>query len=282
MLFTREEIMNVVDLFTGYLYKEKDCYEYWFSYMEKDTEIRDKCLQDYKDYNLDPKQVCEEKIFPYSKLDYDYMNQTVENIKEILSDFEQQENEFINLKEFDFTVVLYHGLHNGAGWATDYKNKPAILLGIEKIVQLGWNEQTALENLIHHELAHLIHANLRNEDLEPYTNLVEMWINRLYIEGFATYFESKFSKSTRRDEWVQNCLNIETELKKEYKERLLQNPERCQDFYGDWYQVFELSDTGYFLGRQFIEKLLKQYTSIEVATLSIDTIKNELMNYLGE
>ena len=40
-------------------------------------------------------------------------------------------------------LVFYIGLCNGAGWATTLDGSPAVLLGVEKIVELNWyNKKT--------------------------------------------------------------------------------------------------------------------------------------------
>ena len=44
--------------------------------------------------------------------------------------------------------------------------------------------------------------------------------------------------------------------------------ESTQDFFGDWCSFHGYSDTGYFLGCQFIRYLLKDYTLSEIAVLS--------------
>ena len=35
-------------------------------------------------------------------------------------------------------IILYLGLCNGAGWATSLDGRDAVLLGIEKIIELNW------------------------------------------------------------------------------------------------------------------------------------------------
>ena len=54
----------------------------------------------------------------------------------------------------DADVVLYLGLCNGAGWVADVGGRTAILLGIEKIMELDWCGRDAMIGLIVHELGH--------------------------------------------------------------------------------------------------------------------------------
>ena len=58
-------------------------------------------------------------------------------------------------------VVFYLGLCSGAGWATALGGRPVVLLGIEKIVELGWEREADMAVLLCHELGHLWHFEMR-------------------------------------------------------------------------------------------------------------------------
>lgn len=45
-------------------------------------------------------------------------------------------------------IILYLGLCNGAGWATSLDGRDAVLLGIEKIIELNWQDESAMQTLI--------------------------------------------------------------------------------------------------------------------------------------
>lgn len=45
-------------------------------------------------------------------------------------------------------IILYLGLCNGAGWATSLDGRDAVLLGIEKIIELNWQDESAMQALI--------------------------------------------------------------------------------------------------------------------------------------
>ncbi|MBQ7980489.1 MAG: hypothetical protein IJ305_02665, partial [Oscillospiraceae bacterium] len=51
--------------------------------------------------------------------------------------------------ELDVTIVFYLGLCNGAGWATTLDKKPAILIGVEKVIELGWFDERNMQALIY-------------------------------------------------------------------------------------------------------------------------------------
>ena len=55
----------------------------------------------------------------------------------------------------DADLILYLGLCSGAGWVVRINGKPAVLLGIEKIIELGWYDRDAMTGLVIHELGHI-------------------------------------------------------------------------------------------------------------------------------
>ena len=38
----------------------------------------------------------------------------------------------------DVDIVFYLGLCNGAGWATEFRGQPTVLIGVEKVLELSW------------------------------------------------------------------------------------------------------------------------------------------------
>ena len=59
-------------------------------------------------------------------------------------------------------IILYLGLCNGAGWATSLDGRDAVLLGIEKIIELNWQDESAMQALIFHEIGHIWHKTYGN------------------------------------------------------------------------------------------------------------------------
>ena len=62
----------------------------------------------------------------------------------------------------DIDIVLYVGLCNGAGWVTNIGGRDTILLGAEKILELGWQDLDSMYGLIYHELGHAFHKQHGN------------------------------------------------------------------------------------------------------------------------
>lgn len=60
--------------------------------------------------------------------------------------------------DLDVDLFLYVGLCNGAGWVTTLNGRDVVLLGIEKILELGWVSLGDMQGLIYHELGHIYHS----------------------------------------------------------------------------------------------------------------------------
>lgn len=91
-------------------------------------------------------------------------------------------------QELDVDIVLYLGLCNAAGWAVEINGSDAVMLGVEKILELNWHTLHGMRGLIFHELGHLYHrqhGRLEQESGSSERNFV--W--QLFTEGVAMYFE---------------------------------------------------------------------------------------------
>ena len=91
-------------------------------------------------------------------------------------------------RTLDVDIVFYLGLCNGAGWVTDYHGRTAVLLGVEKIVELGWHTFPDMVALIDHELGHVYQAQygvLTRALDDP----AQKFLWQLFTEGIAMVFE---------------------------------------------------------------------------------------------
>ena len=127
--------------------------------MEKYPELKRLLILDYESEGLDALESLISSVFNYTNETIELMNETSDMIEEIVKNINNKKSNFYGEEPLDILVVVYHGLGNSAGWATTYQNMPAILLGVEKIVDLEWNSYMKLEDLISHEYAHLIHID---------------------------------------------------------------------------------------------------------------------------
>ena len=185
-------------------------------------------------------------------------------------------------QDLDVTIILYLGLCNGAGWATTLDNQNVILLGVEKIIELGWCDRENLITLIYHELGHIWHH--ANGNLYCTTNgIKDKSLCQLYQEGIAMYCEQTLCDDFSyyhqdKNGWLNWCLENEVLLKKEYLRRI-KKFESTQDFFGDWCNYLGHSDTGYFLGCQYIKYMLQRYAINEIANMDYPTLSKEFDNY---
>ena len=93
-------------------------------------------------------------------------------------------------KTLDADLVLYLGLCNGAGWVTTVSGKTTILFGIEKIMELNWQDPGSMTGLIYHELGHVYQAQygVLNRDGG---SLEDQFLWQLFTEGIAMVFEQE-------------------------------------------------------------------------------------------
>lgn len=186
-------------------------------------------------------------------------------------------------REPEVTIVLYLGLCNAAGQATRLGGSPALLLGMEKIIELDWCGEKAMKALLFHELGHLWHESLRGE-LENWGNERQRAVLQLYSEGVAMVCQQRLAGEPElfhqdRDGWLSWCRENEPSIKAAYRERL-EKGESIQGFFGDWVRFMGQPDVGYFLGRQFVGKLLAQWSLEEAAMLPYGVLEKELTSFL--
>ncbi|MBP3636129.1 MAG: hypothetical protein J6K13_01045 [Clostridia bacterium] len=177
--------------------------------------------------------------------------------------------------DVDATVVLYLGLCNAAGWATELDGKPAVLLGLEKIVELDWCDEASMAALIDHELGHLWHFQHRST---PAFRNAALW--QLYTEGMAMFFEQQLAGNEHyfhqnKNGWLAWCEANRDALFAEYRRRV-DAGESVQDFFGDWCSYQGHSDVGYYLGSVLVWQLAQQHTGAELAELTEQDVRQAL------
>lgn len=280
--------MELIDLFSGFKeyyvndVKGKELQDLWFKYMENHKYVRDLCINDYKLDNLDWEKVTIERVFQYDNKFYDKMEETNELLLETCNNIQKKLNSFYKMKRDDSVIVLYHGLGNGAGWMSEFFGRAAIYLGIEKIVELGWNIRSKLEDLVAHEYGHLVHMEVRGEPLSPYKDFHREMIFKMYTEGVATYCERIFNgREKSSKEWYENCIINEEKLKNEFLDRFNSKDPKCMEFFGDWNPVFGISEAGYFLGERVIANLIEKYALREIMKMNYNTVEIHFLSYLA-
>jgi len=276
--------MNFINSFTQITYlrdeyqKNKDFITIWKEYITQiNPKITNLCLEDIKSYSF------EQQVLPvisaalttkYSQLQLAHDN------------FVKMQNELITWSkdlfgDIDVDIYFIIGLCNGAGWVTLVGDRPSILLGGEKFVELSWCQYDVMKSIIAHEIGHVVQFNYRKEWNEDYSDLKQKACYQLYTEGFAQYCQIIASKNdiAHGVEWENWCYDNEEMIKAEFLRRI-EISISVQGFFGDWCSVFDHSDLGYFLGLQFIKHLLETMSLYDASILPIGEVESKLISFL--
>ena len=188
----------------------------WRKFAEEiSKELPSKCEKDAKEYDFN-KSVLPVLDAALNEEKLDFVSRNFQTVIDTLND---------NLsklfdKEPDINIILYLGLCNGAGWATTLDGKDTVLLGIEKIIELDWGDETNMRALILHEIGHLWHKLNGNLHLPEFTKRRKATA-QLYCEGVAMVCEHILCGDNdfyhqNKDGWLEWCRENEAEIKKEY------------------------------------------------------------------
>ena len=252
--------------------------ELWRKYAEEiSKELPSKCEKDAKEYDFN-KSVLPVLEAALNEEKLDFVSRNFQTVIDTLND---------NLsklfdKEPDINIILYLGLCNGAGWATTLDGKNTVLLGIEKIIELNWGDETNMRALILHEIGHLWHKLNGNLHIPEYTKR-RKGIAQLYCEGVAMVCEHILCGDDEfyhqnKDGWLDWCYKNENQIKREYLRRL-DKKESVQDFFGDWCSYNGHSDVGYFLGCRFVRYLMKSYSLKDIANMKYRVLNKKFTEF---
>lgn len=178
--------------------------------------------------------------------------------------------------DLDVALVLYVGLCNGAGWVTTLNGRDVVLLGIEKILELGWVSLGDMQGLIYHELGHIYHSQhgclCRSVGEGP-----QQFVWQLFAEGIAMCFEQKLVGDEQfyqqdKNGWREWCDNHFAQIVDDFDRDLPAMTRATQRFFGDWVYYQGWGDVGYYLGTQFIYRLLRDRSFDEILHLPIKTV----------
>lgn len=249
------------------------------NYINYYPELKQKCINDYENNGYNWNDIARDMVFNRTAKDFIKMNEAHNNIIGILNKIESNID-----YSLDIVIVIYCGLCNSAGWVDTFKNKRAILFGLDKIAELNWHEKERLEALVSHELCHVVHFEMRGTDSLPQKYINDNYyegIWRVYEEGFAQYFQHVLLDKqvySRGKNWLEKCKAKEKDLKQIYLKKLYDGG--VNDFYGDWFSILDISDAGYYLGEKFISILNEEYSMEQIAKLDFKTIEEKVLVFL--
>lgn len=179
-------------------------------------------------------------------------------------------------RHLDVDIVFYLGLCNAAGWVTKYQGQRAVLLGIEKIMELNWCGEDDMRGLIYHELGHIYQEQYGILE-RTFERNADSFLWQLFIEGIAMYFEQALVGDTGyyhqdRDGWKRWCDAHWEEIKADFYDDLKTMTFADQRYFGDWVNYNGHGDVGYYLGCRFIHYILSMYELDEIIRFNIDTV----------
>ncbi len=253
-------------------------------YASRFPELHAGQLQEYAQAGEDGRALALARVFPTLPKHLSAMEEAREGIARLWSDVLARARRVTGLEE-EVLAVVHVGIGCGAGWATRYAGKPAVLFGLESIAELGWRAEDRLEGLIAHELGHVAHwawrgASLEELESDPY--------GLLYVEGSAQLLEGRILD---RDswhfapdaDWLPWCRAHLPELARTYRDRVLRG-EAVNPFFGSWLSYRGAPFTGYFLGHAVVSALPEARSLPELARLPLADVRSgveEVLRALG-
>lgn len=185
----------------------------------------------------------------------------------------------------DVDIILYFGLCCGAGWVVELDGRTSILLGMEKIMELGWSTPEQMSALILHELGHAYQAQfgtLLREGKTPREDF--LW--QLFTEGTAMYFEQRFRGGSEyfhqdTDGWKNWCdANLE-QIKADFEAGLDTMSFDTQCWFGDWVRYRGRGDVGYYLGCRFVQFIASSLDFDALIKLDIPAVEKLWRQYIS-
>ena len=251
-------------------------------YMSDYPELFQMQVDNYASEGIDWRVIAE-KIFPDFPERIDFMEQARNSIIENHRSICSRAFDKLGL-DFDLVLVIYVGTGCGAGWATAYAGKSALLLGLENIAEEGWHTVGHIKGLISHEIGHLAHMRWR-AGLGSMDDDMRDPLFHLYSEGFAQRCEhvvnGKDTWHMAPDvEWLSWCGRNLGRLAAEFLRRV-ETGTPVRDFFGSWYNIEGRKMTGYYMGHAFVFELEKTLSLKEVAVLDINEVRKLATEYLS-
>lgn len=179
-------------------------------------------------------------------------------------------------QKLDVDVVLFLGLCNGAGWATEINGRNVVLLGIEKILELEWFKPQKMQGLIYHELGHVYHKQFGLLQQLNEQN-AHFFVYQLFVEGVAMYFEQSLVGDFNyfhqdNNDWKKWCDENFVVILKDFHKDLPKMTRFNQRFFGDWANYKGKADVGYYLGARFVHHLIERYSFNEIITFDSEFV----------
>ena len=186
--------------------------------------------------------------------------------------------------ELNVDIVLYMGLCNAAGWVTTVNGRDVVLLGIEKILELNWCDESSMYGLVYHELGHIFHKQY-GVFHQRSDNKAQNFVWQLFTEGIAMYFEQALVNDfnyyhQNKNGWLEWCDNHYEQISVDFHSDLSMMTKSNQNYFGDWVSYHGKGDVGYYLGTRFVQQLCGKYAMEQLIRMDIDDIYQEYLGFI--
>lgn len=242
--------------------------DHWTSiYGGRWPELLEKQLDNYASDGEDWRETARSRVFPYYDQRLTSMRMAHNGLLSQCPSVYSQAVERLQL-DCDILFVIYAGIGCGAGWATTYRNTPAVLFGLENIAEEGWETPPVLAGLIAHEIGHIDHTGRRKHKGLP--ELAGPWWDT-YLEGYAQYCEQAILgrgswHMAGASGWLEWCQSHRSWLAAEFiRSAELGN---TKSFFGSWFNILGYKQTGYYLGHEVI-CAIKAEESLPLARIAL-------------
>lgn len=245
-------------------------------YLKENSYLFNKQRQIYEREGDNWKEIVKEFVFQNLSLKINHFRDIESILINSIVDLKPRLKSFFP-ENYKIRIVIYFGLGIGSGFADFYQNIPAVLFGLENIVDCNWLTYSTLSGLLAHEIGHLYHFYIRGEDDESVKGNLEhkskYW--QLYEEGFAMRMEQEIMQKESwhmvetNENWLFWCrenIHFLSDLFLDY----IKNDKKVNDFFGSWLTISGFSQTGYFLGHEIIKELEHSNYSLKAIGLLSD------------
>ncbi len=185
----------------------------------------------------------------------------------------------------DCDLILYLGLCNGAGWVTEVNGRRTVLFGLEKIMELNWQDIDSMRGLVTHELGHVYQDEFGVLEIETKSNR-DHFIWQLFTEGIAMVFEQELAGDSEHfhqydDEWKEWCDKNFILIRDSFRDDLETMTPSNQCYFGDWVSFLGHGDTGYYLGARFVRFLMSDDDFDKIISYDLKTAINGFERFVN-
>ncbi|MCJ7566785.1 MAG: hypothetical protein MUO58_04530 [Anaerolineales bacterium] len=268
------DILDTLPAFMTYWTKVRDLdieqqIDLWASeYLSSWPDLLSVQIEDYRSQGVDWRTIARTRIFPQLDSRLRSMLTARDHLLEALPTVVEQVGSRYGALE-ELLCVIHVGLGCGAGWARTFRERPAVLFGLENIAECGWLSAESLRGLIAHELGHLLLDHWRRaaglaRGQEP------LW--QLFEEGFAQHIALESTGIWHQDlgseasDWLNWCEANLTLLATRYLD-FVHHGKPVNEFFGSWLEIDSRSQVGAYLGCKLIRRLAQEHSLLEIAAL---------------